>query len=473
MPKVVREEIDNLNAVLTVTIDQESYEPKFLEELKKYKKQASMKGFRKGKTPLTFLKKVYGKPVLAEVVQNMLQEELGKFFEEDDKDYLGQPIANKNTPSINFDPRDLEDYVFKFDVGYAPEFELSGMEAIKTFEKYKIEIGDDRVEEEIERIKKQRGERKEVEEDILDNDMIAVTLKELDGDDLKENGWESTTSFLVSQIPNEEVKKEILSKKKGDTLTVKPSDLEDATEEHLKKHILGMTAEDMDREVGDTFEMTINTVNRVIPGELNQELFDSYLGEGKVNSEEEFKEEIRKDIASFYEGEADGLLFRDIRKDLIESNREQLSLPDEFMKRWLMESNEKNTKELVDRDYERFADNLRWQMITGKLSDQFNIKLEEADIRAHLGKKVSAYMGGYLMGNNDMLNNMIDRLMQDREQLTQASEELVGERIFEHLKGNFAITDKSITVDDFKEVLEKVRAEDAPPPPPEANDEEE
>lgn len=473
MPKVVREDIDNLNAVLTVTVDKASYEPKFIEELKNYKNKAQMKGFRKGKTPTSFIKKIYGKSILAEIVQNMLQEELGKFFQEDETNYLGQPIPNDNSEAVNFDPRDLSDYEFKFDVGFVPEFELIGMESIKSFEKYVVEIPDNMVDEEIDRIQKQKGERIDAEDTIIENDMISMTMKELDGDEIKEGGWESTFSILVSRIANEDLKKEILTKKKGDKVRVNPHDLEDADETHIRKYILNMTEDDTDVIVGDSFEAIINSVNRVVPSELNQEFFDGYLGAGKVSSEAEFREEVRKDVGAYHSGESDGLLFRAMRKDLIANNKEQLALPDEFLKKWLVASSEQNTPELVDRDYDRFSDNLRWSLISTKLTDQFEIKLEEADIRNHLAKKISSYMGGYFGGNEEMMNNMVDRLLQDREQLTKASEELVDERVFQSLKSNFAITDRSITLEDFKEVLEKVREEDAPPPGIQVEDEEE
>ena len=137
MPKVVREDIDNLNAVLTVTVDRESYEPKFLEELKKFRDKASVKGFRKGKTPISFLKKMYGKAVLGEIVHEMLQEAMGNHFKEDESNYLGQPIPNDDSPKFDIDVRDLQDYEFKFDVGIAPEFEVQGLESVKSLSNIK------------------------------------------------------------------------------------------------------------------------------------------------------------------------------------------------------------------------------------------------------------------------------------------------------------------------------------------------
>ena len=335
-----------------------------------------------------------------------------------------------------------------------------------------MEVPDERVNEEIDRIRKQTGKRVEPEDDIQEDDLIKMEIKELDGDAVKVGGWESEFSILVNRIANEDLKKDILTKKKGDSLTVNPFDLEDAEDEHIKKYILNMSPEDMDTEVGNAFQATILSSSRTEPGDLDQELFDKYLGPGKVSSEEEFREEIRKDIGSYYEGESDGVLFRSIRKDLIEANRAQLDLPNEFLKRWLVASNEKNTEKLVERDYDRFSDQLRWSMISNKLAEKFELKIEEEDLRAHFSKQIMGYMGGYLAGNEEMMNNMIERLMQDREQLTKATEQLADEQIFGKLKENFAIMENSVSAEEFGKVLEQIREEDAPPAPI-AEDEEE
>src|SRR5690606_4025274 len=104
MPKVVREDVDNLNTVLTVTIDKSEYEDQFNAELNKYRKQVQMKGFRKGKTPISVLRKMYGKAVLSEVINGLLQKEMGQYLTDNDLNYLGQPLPNDDQQVYSFDP---------------------------------------------------------------------------------------------------------------------------------------------------------------------------------------------------------------------------------------------------------------------------------------------------------------------------------------------------------------------------------
>ena len=58
--KIERTDFDELNAQLQVIIEPEDYLDRFKDELKKYKSKAHLKGFRKGKTPMSSLKKMYG-----------------------------------------------------------------------------------------------------------------------------------------------------------------------------------------------------------------------------------------------------------------------------------------------------------------------------------------------------------------------------------------------------------------------------
>ena len=135
MPKVVREEIDNLNATVTITLEKSDYQPKFKSELNKYRQKAHMKGFRRGKTPLSVVKKMYGKAVLAEVINEQLQKELFEHLNEDKLDILGQPLPSEDQEQIEFDLKDMSDYVFKFDLGIAPEFEVEGLDKKNSFQK--------------------------------------------------------------------------------------------------------------------------------------------------------------------------------------------------------------------------------------------------------------------------------------------------------------------------------------------------
>ena len=109
MSKVVREDTGDLTATITVQLERSDYEPKLNTELKKYREKAHMKGFRKGKTPMSVIRKMYGKGVLAEVINDLLQKELFDFIDQEKLSLLGQPLPDEGQPQVDFDLQNLND----------------------------------------------------------------------------------------------------------------------------------------------------------------------------------------------------------------------------------------------------------------------------------------------------------------------------------------------------------------------------
>ena len=275
------------------------------------------------------------------------------------------------------------------------------------------------------------GERESIDTDIEENDVITFNAEELDGDSLKENGWATTFDILVERIGKEDLKKEVTSKKKGDKIRFNINDVEkDSSPQHVRKYLLNVTEGDEDVEIGEMFEATIEDVKRIAPAELNQELFDKVFGEGNVNSEEEVRTKIEEDITRYYDNQAESLLFRDLQDYMLEQN--DLELPDAFLKRWLVASDEKNTKELVEQEYDKFARNLQWSMIKGKLASKFELEVAEEEIVEGFKDRVRGYFQG--QGNELIVLNTANRLMEDQKQVNQMYEELMSEKLFQSIK---------------------------------------
>lgn len=461
MPNVVREDLDNLNTLLTVVVDRSVYEPKLNEELKKYRQKASIKGFRKGKTPMSFIKKSFGQSVFADIINQQLQGDLNEYLNESKLDYLGQPLPATDQEEITLDVKTLqEQYVFKFELGLTPDFELQGADESTTLEMYDVTIPEEAVQEELDLARRRHGERQEVEDaQIEENDIVKMHVKELDGDALKEGGWESDMSILVNRIADEAVKEEILTKKKGDTLrlnvfTIEPNE----TEAYAKRYLLNMTEEDIEQvAVGEFFEGTITEVLRIIPAELNAEFFKKQFGEDTVSNEEEARAKIQEDIKTYYNRQTDGLLFRDIQENLMEVNAPNMPLPEAFLKRWLVASDERNTEDIVEKDFENFSKSLRWSIIRNKLQEKFQIQLEEADLRQGFADRIRQYMGGF--SDASYIESVVDRMMQDQKQVENLADEIFSDRLFESLKATITVKEKPVSVEEFMEIVEAARAE--------------
>ena len=464
MPKVVREDIDNLNAVLKVVIGREDYADKYKSELKKISKTASLKGFRKGKTPLGFLKKMYGKGLLSDIITEMLQKELTDTINDKETNYIGRPLPSKDFKAVDFDAQNLKDYEFTFDVGMVPPFEVKGMNGEHVFEFLKPEVPTEKVDEQIELIRKQKGERVEVEDTIQENDVVSINASELDGDNLKEDGWKTTFSILASRTKEGETKAELLTKKKGDTIRFNIFEMEEnVSEEHVKKYLLNFTEADIEEgtTTGEMYEGTIETVTRLVPAEeLTQEIFDEIFGEGKVGSEDEARDLIAKSISSREEFSSNTLLFRDIREKFTELNRDQMPLPQDFLKRWVETSYESQAPGILE-NFEDFQDDLRWTLIKNKLYNQLGIELSQEDIQNAATNRVMGYFGGQFQpGMDDMVKNIVERMMEDPEQVNGLASEVLGQKLFGQLKEKVELKEVGISVEDLHKKMAELQAEE-------------
>ncbi len=459
MSKVVREDVGSLSAVLTLTVTKGDYEPKLSAELNKHRKKAQLKGFRKGKTPMGFIKKMYGRAILADAINEMIQKELTKYIADEKIQILGQPLPSGDQEEFDFNINNLIDYTFKFDIGFAPEFEVEGLSDESKFDRYAVEVNDELIEKDIETAQKRFGERNSVDENIEENDVLTFNAEELDGDKVKEKGWASTFDILVSQIEDEEIKKQLIGKKKGTKVRFNIFKLEkNGTEESVRKYLLKVEENDADVEIGENFEAVVDEIKRVVPAELNQEFFDKYVGEGKAKSIEEVKAKVEADIVKYYDRQSESLLFRDFQDFLIEKNK--LDLPGAFLKKWLVASSEQNTADVVENEYDNFAKNLQWSLIKGKIAKKYDLKVEEEEVFEGFKNRVRNYYQGF--GDELVILNTANRLMQDEKQVDQVYQELMSDKLFEAVREVVTINDKKISSDDFDEVITKAREEIMP-----------
>lgn len=464
MPQVVREDIDNLNAVLTVSIPKDDYLPLFNTELRKYRKDARIKGFRQGKTPTGVLKKMFGKAVLGEIINKMLQDQLTDFMVNDPVEILGQPIPSDAQEPVEFDVKDLQDYTFKFDIGLAPTFEVEGLDS-DTYEKYAVEIPAKMVEEEVQNLLQRNGDQVFPEDGIEEKDIVTFDVIELDGDAPKEGGISHEFGVLVERM-EDDMKAAVLKLKLGDELKLNPFQLEkDTTEKYVRKYFLGLEEEEEEGAeeiaVSDQFQAEISKISRVNKAELNQDFFDKVFGPEQVSSEEEFKAKLSENMSKTFDSQAEALLFRDIQQRLLDSN--ELPLPEDFLKRWLAMSNENVSPEVLEKEFPAFANNLRWTLIRSKLNKSFEIEVSPEEVKENFKNKIRGYFGGagVTPDMESMVESMAERMLQDEKQVNEIYEEVSSNKFFEAVVEKVAVTDKSISIDDFQAVIKKIEEERA------------
>lgn len=444
------ENIDTLNATLEIVIAKEDYEPKYKEALNDFRRKGTFKGFRKGKTPLGYIRKIYGESALAETVTDLLQKTVMDYLNENKVNFLGQPLPVENQERINFDPKQLESYTFKFDLGMAPEFEVQGLDA--TIKRHDIEVKTTQVDEEWEKYRKQLGTSVNPEDDVVDGDILYLKATELMDGKPKEGGVEASFSVQIDDFAVDDLRKKVLKMKKGDTFKYAPLELEKGRDmEFVRKYHLGLE-DQPDLELSDEFEAEIESINRIIPAETNQEFLDKLFGEGKITTEEEGRGEIEKGIKAEMDRRADAILYKNMQRSLMDAN--DLDLPEAFLQRWLETNRKVEDPTPTDADMSDFMLDLKWQLVKDKIAVANELKVENEEIQEGAYRRVYQYVGPH--GDQETVKNIASTILADKEQVERISREVMANKIFEVLRKSFDVKDEAITEEDFKAVSEEV-----------------
>jgi len=460
MATITRDDIDQLNVNLTVNVQKEDYLADFQKELKRYRSQAQLKGFRKGKTPMSVVLKMYGRNILADIVNRQLQDELSKFlFDEEKKiDFLGQPIPAEDQEEIDFNATAPTDYIFKFDLGLAPQFEVQGVEDQHTFEQLVVTPSDTLLDEELQNLRKRFGESAEVDEPVAEKDIITLQGIELEDGAPKPGGIEKEFTLFIENI-TDTAREAFLGKEKGAQAVLNVFELEAKTSaSHVRKYLLGLDEED-DREISDTFELTIGKISRHTPAEMDEAFFAQAFGEGDVTTAEEAKAKIKADYQQYFAKQADALLFRDFQEYLMAQN--PMDFPEDFLKRWLLISNEKNTKAAIEQGFEGFKKGLQWTMLREKLIKHFELDITADELRAHFTEQVRGYFGGGAPDwlTPEMLDGMVDRMMKEEKTVKEKFDELMNEKISQALHAGYNLVPKTVDPEAFQAIITAAQAQ--------------
>jgi trigger factor len=455
MPKVVREDIDTLNARLTVTIEKSDYEPKLKSELHKYQKEAHMKGFRKGKVPASIVLKMYGKPIIAEVVGTILQEEITKYLEAaENRDFLiGQPLPAEDQSPLDFDANHLDDHIFQFDIGQAEPFELQGVGADTVITHHRLEVTDEMIDDTLEKALEDFKDFASVEDTLQDGDYLTLRLRELEQGQPQEDGIDHEFDLSFDQLASDDLKDTFRALKKGDTLKINPFELEAGLEEPMvRKYLLGLEDDD-EREVGTEFDAEITDVRRKIPGEMGPKFYKFLLGEDAPSTEEEVREAIKESIMKGQDRNVRPLLHNDIRDKLLELN--PIKLPEAFIKRTIKAQNEEMTAEELESELPQILESIRWDLLRSHIAKKFDVKVEEEELLQFSLNSIMSNLGGSIPpGMEDFLKQTATRMLyEDEERYRNIYNGVRSEKIMEAVAGAVTLESVFLSTEGFNELL--------------------
>ncbi|HVX48662.1 MAG TPA: trigger factor family protein, partial [Chitinophagaceae bacterium] len=179
MATVTRENIAPLNDKLTVTVSKTDYLPAFEQSLKKYAKNANIPGFRKGMVPASLVKKMYGQGVFTDEILRTVEKELTGYIDAEKIDLFAQPLPLENDARA-LDMNNPGDYAFAFEIGLKPEIniDIAGIKVTR----YKIEVTEDMINDEVNRLQIRYGKMTDPETVTCDDNVLNVQLTECDAE---------------------------------------------------------------------------------------------------------------------------------------------------------------------------------------------------------------------------------------------------------------------------------------------------
>jgi trigger factor len=447
---ITRENIDDLNAVLKVEIIKADYEESVEKTLKDYRKKANIKGFRPGMVPIGLVKKMYGKAVQLDEINKLVSENIQKYLTDEKIEVLGDPIPrNDEHEQINFDTQ--EDFVFSFELGLAPQFELQISKKNKVTY-YELTIDEKMKNDHVSNYTRRFGEFRNT--DITgDTDMLKGNIEAIDenGKVIPDGLAAENTALTISVIKDEEIKKLFTEKKAGDSIDF---DLRKALPNDYE--IAGILRKQKD-EVADlngNFRYTINEINRFVPAEVNQELFDKIYGEGIVKSEEEFTARIEEEISKNLKRESEYKLMLDIKALVLEKT--DFALPEEFLKKWLLKVNEKTTEEQIEKEFDSFRKDLRWQIIRNKVARDNEIKISEEELHTE-AMNITRYQFqqyGLFYATDEQIHNYAHEMLKRDEDAKRIADKILEEKAIEKLREVVKLENKTVTVEEFNKLFE-------------------
>ncbi|MCX6312580.1 MAG: trigger factor [Bacteroidetes bacterium] len=442
---ITKENIDELNAVVKVNVGPADYTEKVEHALKNYQKKASMPGFRPGKVPPSLVRKMYGKSVLAEEINRILSDSLYKYIQENKLDVLGNPLPKDENNNVDFDNQ--IEFEFQFDMALAPQFTLDLGAGIKLNE-YVVRIEDKLIDGYVSDMTRRYGKIAPIDA-AGDGDLIYGDFVELDekGEIVPGGIFKASTMFLDN--PVKEDQKILIGAKAEDKFDLTTKQIADNAKELATK--LGIE-EHAAETLTCKFRFTVKTINRLIPAELNAELFEKIYGPGAVNTPEEFRGKIAEELTSMFTRDAEQRLRNDISGELL--NKTNLSLPDAFLKRWLIYANEKPvTQDQVDAEYPMYARQLRWQLIENKLirDNQISVTPEEAEehVKVILRGNFAKYGRNPDEVSDEELTGTAKRVLEKEEEAKKIFEELYAQKLMMLYRTKINITPKEVSYDEF------------------------
>lgn len=437
------------DGLIKINLIATDYQPKVEEKIRDYARKANIKGFRQGKVPAGVIKKMYGKSILVEEVNHIVSHSVSDYIRDQKLKILGDPMPNQEKAfSIDWDAQ--KDFEFEFQIGIVEDFtlELSSKAKVKS---HTIEVDQKVIDETLEDLKKRFGNTTHPETSSVSDSLY--------GDIVKSGETDKKGSFITIEKITKKEQKKFIGVKKDDVIEF---DIEKVFTDPLSISQTLNIAEEEAKTASGTYVFTVTNISQTEPAQMNQEFFDKVFGKDVVTNETDFIEKIKTTISENYNRETEHLLDHEIQHYFVDNTK--ITMPEAFLKTWLKNSSQGQvTDEILEKEFNSYKDSLKWDLIKNKIAEEKEIKVESDEVREKAKQFIAEQFGGAAIAAqlgdklNDIANNYLSGQDGKGENFMKIYNQLRQEKIMKVIKENITVTDKKVTLDEFKKLAEQHR----------------
>lgn len=441
---VTMNKLDNVNATLTVVLEEKDYQDKVKKNLREINQNRPEPGFRPGKVPAGLIQKKYGKAVKYDVINREVADAIYNYIKENQLQVLGNPVPVKND-DFNLDEKD---FTFEFKVGIAPEIDTHVNKDLH-IPYYTIEVSEDMTKRQDEMMRRRYGAQVPGET-VEPNALVKGVITELD-----ENGQPKAEGIVVENgivspqyFKSEEQRRLFEGRHVGDTVRFNPAATCEGSEAELAS-MLNIAKEDTAGHHGD-FNLEIKEIIVLKPAEDSQEFFDNVFGKDQVHNAEEYAAAIRNMIAKQLEADSN-FRFTIDGKDAILRAVGDIELPDAVLKDYLKQQDDKLNDENIDAEYDRIRPDLVWQLVREAVARQLEVKVTREDT-LELAKSIAQnQFAQYGMTGlpDDVLKKYAEDMVNNEKTREQIFNQAVDSRIWADVKRAVTADEKTVSVEEF------------------------
>ena len=442
--KITQSKAKKMMANIKIEVSENDYSEKVNDVLKKYRKDAVVPGFRKGKTPMSIIEKQYKTSIVVDEVNKILQDSLYKHITENKLKVLGSPMPLTDN---EIDWKNNTDFVFEYEVGLAPDLSVKISQKDKlTY--YNIKADDKLIENYCNDIAKRYGKMTNPSESIA-GDLVYCLIQQLDATgEIDASGISNEATVSIDSIKDKKFQKQFIKIKADDILKLNVKEV--FTNKADLAAMLKVSQGELENLESNQFQFKVIRINRLAPAEFNKNLFDKVYPEKNVKSLKDFKAKIKEEAEKSFVMESDRMLKNDVVLYLVE--KVKFDLPDDFLMRWLVKSSEKPlTLDQVKIDYPNYSKSLKWQLIENKILEDNNVKITNDDLISFTKDLVKRQMQQYGQANTDdkQLSDIAENILKNEDERKKISNQLFDEKTLIIYKDLFKLNQKSISYDDF------------------------